>query len=277
MNEKIVKIPNMESLGVPIHDFHCHLDQDFVKDRNLFGIQSVCIMPTWRNIEMFDFRAEMPNDFTHPNHYYEQLDHIDSFFRGWKGRVYTFLPVDFRLSLSNFHNFLDKYRAAGIKLDPLQNFPISHEVLDPFLIPAQERNLIVYIHTDWVPSTEWQQVKNLMSETFIKIVKMYPRLTFIMGHSGFNDSYVSVWKWVKKYPNVIAETSFAPTPSELEKIVLKADPTRLVFGSSFPLSPTASEIMKIVKMTRLTDKQRRAILYENALKILANQPYREVW
>jgi predicted TIM-barrel fold metal-dependent hydrolase len=115
-----------------------------------------------------------------------------------------------------------------------------------------------------------------MPETFIKIARMYPDVIFIMGHSGFNDSYVSVWKWVKKYPNIIAETSFAPSPSELEKIVQKADETRIIFGSSFPLSTTASEIMKIVKMTRLSKEQKQAIFYDNAIKILDGKPYWEV-
>jgi hypothetical protein len=276
MSEKIVKIPDVEMLNIPIHDFHCHLDPSFAENRKRFGIQSVCIMPTWRNLQTFDFRADIPNDFTQPKLYYQNLAHFKQTLTGWKGRIYTFLPVDFHLPSADFIKFLELYHAAGVKLDPLQNFTINHETLDPYLLPVQERGLIVYVHTDWVPSTEWQQVKNLMPITFIKIVQMYPQITFIMGHSGFDDSYVSVWKWVKKYPNIIAETSFAPNPSEVEKILLKADDTRVVFGSSFPLSPTASEIMKVVKMTRLTEQQRRAVFYDNAMCILDGKPFQEV-
>lgn len=276
-NERtIVKIPELERLGFQIHDFHCHIDPEFSEDRNRFEIKSVCIMPTWRNTQDFDFRADIPNDFKNPNEYIKKIIEFRQNLKGWKGRIYTFLPVDFTRSRNEFTELLKEIKAAGIKLDPLQNFKINHKTLDPYLIPAKELDLIVYIHTDWVPSTEWKQVKNLMPETFIKIVKMYPEITFIMGHSGFNDSYVSVWKWVKKYPNIIAETSFAPSPSELEKIVLKADDRRVVFGSSFPLSPTASEIMKIVKMSRLTKEQKQRVFYDNAVNILKGKPFVEV-
>lgn len=272
----IIKIPDVEQLGFQIHDFHCHIDRDFSENRTLYGINSVCIMPTWRNLNDFDFRADNPNDFKNPIEYLKNIIEFRNYLKGWKGKIYTFLPVDFTKTEEQFQGLLKETQAAGIKLDPLQNFKIDYETLNPYLIPVKKMNLIVYIHTDWVPSTEWKQVKNRMPETFIKIVKMYPDITFIMGHSGFNDSYVSVWKWLKKYPNIIAETSFAPSPSELEKIIIKTDEKRVVFGSSFPLSPTASEIMKVVKMTRLTKEQKQIIFYDNAMRILKGKPFMEV-
>jgi predicted TIM-barrel fold metal-dependent hydrolase len=275
-NRPIIKIPDVSELGYSIHDFHCQMDPTFSEDRTKFGIKSVCIMPTWRNLQTFDFHADIPNDFKNPIDYIKKLKDLKQSITGWKGKIYMFLPVDFSKNQSEFSELLKNNRVAGIKLDPLQNFKIDHETLDPYIIPAKERNLIVYVHTDWVPSTEWKKVKNLMPETFIKIVKMYPDVTFIMGHSGFNDSYVSVWKWVKKYPNIIAETSFAPSPAEVEKIMLKADDSRVVFGSSFPLSPTSMEIMKIVKMTRLSKDQIKAVLYDNAMALLKDKPYLEV-
>jgi predicted TIM-barrel fold metal-dependent hydrolase len=274
--QKMVQIPKIQDYKFKIHDFHCHFDENLESNLLQYNIQSCCIMPSWKNLHTFDFSIKNPTDFNNPQKYLDKLSKIEQEFKQWQGKIYKFIPVDFSLSKDEFCHILDEIQVAGIKLHPLQNFPIEKKALDPYLLPSIERKLILYIHTDWVPSTEFGQVKNRMADTFNKIAKLYPEIKIIMGHSGFNDSYVNIWKTLKKYQNVFAESSFAPAPQEMEKVILKTDPSRLLFGSSFPLSSTGSEIMKIIKMTRLSDSQKQAILFDNAQLLLKNQPYVEV-
>lgn len=281
MSEKghnIVKIPNPANFDFKIHDFHCHMHEDLGKNQDKYGVKSMCIMPSWKTLKTVDFMKNPPNNFTEADGYQEKVQNIEnsSIMKGWTGKIYKFLPVDFSKSPEEFTEYVQKDKIAGIKLHPLQNFKIDKETLDPFINLAIEKDLMLYIHTDWIPSTEWKQVKNRMPETFNKIAEMYPEITIIMGHAGFNDSYVNIWKIIKKFPNVVAETSFAPTPQELEKVIYKVNPEKLVFGSSFPLSSTAGEILKIMKMHRVTEEQKKAVLYDNAMKLLKNKPYIEI-
>ncbi|MBD3350890.1 MAG: amidohydrolase family protein [Candidatus Lokiarchaeota archaeon] len=278
-NNSLVKIPNPQDFKYKIHDFHCHLAEDLGQNQTRYGIRSMCIMPSWknwRNIDVIDFSKEENNDFVNSTEYINKLSDIESSIKKWHGKIYRFIPVNFNKPKEEFNRSLDSLEITGLKLHPLQNFKINHNTLDPYFNQAEKRNLIIYIHTDWIPSTEYGKVKNLMPDTFCKIAEMYPQVTMIMGHSGFNDSYVNVWKYVKKYTNIYAETSCAPTPSELEKIVYKADPKRILFGSSYPLSHTAGEIIKITKMLKVTEPQKKAIFYDNAARLLNDRPCVEV-
>lgn len=269
----LVKIPDPSTFNLKIHDFHCHIHKELGDNQTQFGISSMCIMPAWKTLETYDFKNNPPNDFTNGDAYAEKLNRISGDFNGWQGDIYKFLPVDFAKTPAEFDEYIERNEIAGIKLHPLQGFDITRETLDPYIKSAIERDLILYVHTDWVPSTEWKQVKNRMPETFSKIAGMYPEIPIIMGHSGFNDSYVNIWKILKKYPNVYAETSFAPTPQELEKVIYKVDPKRVVFGSSYPLSGTAGEVMKVLKMHRVSEAQKLAVFYDNAIRLLGDKPY----
>jgi len=284
INENIIKILNPESFQYKIIDFHSHFNGNPKIHLNYlikFNIKAICIMPSFKILEFVDFGKFYYNDFNKPEDYLERLKKLKAIFHennsiGWKGNIFIFLPIIFNKKVTEFEELIINFKPAGLKLHPLQNFKIDKKILDPWFNLAKKYDLIVYIHTDWVPSTEWKKNKNLMAETFGKIAELYPNVKIIMGHAGSNDSYLNVWKYVKKYKNVFVETSLSPTPQELEKVVYKADETRLLFGSDYPFSKIEGEIMKIYKMRRISQEQKEAIFYDNALKLLKSQPYIEI-
>ena len=291
MKNNIIKIQDIRDLQLNIHDFHVHMDENIETNLLEYNVKSICIMPTWKTLETINFSKNNVNDFTNPTTYLKNLENIEKTFHEWKGKIYKFIPVDFSKTQNEFSDIIEKIKPAGIKLHPLQNFKIDKQTLDQYFAIAQEKKLIVYIHTDWIPSTEWRKMKGTIKKTFEKIVKLYPNIKFIMGHAGNNDSYLLIWKLFKKYPNIYAETSLSPTPQELEKIIYKIDKTEkidttddtdsivkgcVLFGSNFPFSSTSVEITKILKMKRVTESDKKAVLYNNALELLKNSQFVEV-
>ncbi|MHA1341826.1 MAG: amidohydrolase family protein [Promethearchaeota archaeon] len=282
----IVRIPNVEKLGYKVIDFHCHFQgnkesiEKHIRNLIKFNIKSICLMPSFRTLNTIDISPTIQNDFNNSNQYFKLIRklkknefEIDFNSLKWNGKIFIFLPILFEKNIKEFEQLIQELNPAGLKLHPLQGFDINKKTLDPWMMLAKKYNLIVYIHTDWVPSTEWKKTKNLMAETFCKIVKLYPQNVIVMGHAGSNDSYLNIWKYVKKYKNIIVETSLSPTPQELEKVIYKADPNRIVFGSDFPFSKIEGEIIKIHKMKRVNLEQKEAVFYENAKNILKNRPY----
>jgi len=185
-----------------------------------------------------------------------------------KIQLNLFIPIIFNHSPADFERAINQYHPQGVKIHPLQNFSISKAQLEPYLEIVQKNKIPLYIHTDWVPSAEFGKYRINLNETFGKITDMYPGITFIMGHAGNSDSWVNIWKLLQKRPNVYVETSMAPSPGELEKIVQKIGPNRILFGSNFPFCEPNVELMKIIMLNHVSDEEKNQIVYNNALKIM---------
>ncbi|MHA1821775.1 MAG: amidohydrolase family protein [Promethearchaeota archaeon] len=269
-----------------VFDFHAHLEPNlpidsFMKERNKFSIEGICIMPSWKKLGQFNFAEKYPNDFLEPDNYLKNLDMMIKELEqteggtGWRGDIYKFIPIDFKKDAGHLEEIIENVNPAGVKIHPLQDFPIDRRFLEPYFKVVQEHDLLLYIHTDWVPTTEWHKVKNLLPETFERIAKWFPDFTIIMGHAGNNDSYVNVWKILKKYKNVVIETSLSPAPQEIEKVKkhIKDGYKRILFGSNFPFSSTGVELTKIFKMNYFTHEEKEAILRVNAKNLLKDRAY----
>ena len=259
----------------PLFDFHRHMGGEIVDDLKRFGIEGMCLMPSWKTPDMIDFSAPAENDFTDTESYLQDLEDIGSELKkgGWMGKIYRFVPLDFSRDPENLSSVIQRTRAAGVKIHPLQNFPITRDFLEPYMKVLEEHDAILYVHTDWVPSTEWKKTKNLMKETFGNIAGWFTGIPIILGHAGNNDSYVNIWKWVKKYPHVYVETSLSPAPQEIEKIKRHGGVDRILFGSNHPYSSTAVELQKILKMNYFNEEEKAQVLRENAVALLEGRPH----
>jgi hypothetical protein len=249
-------------------DFHWHWHDSYQKYLSSIPTGALCIMPSWKTMETFDFSEAVPNDFTNPSQYFHQFEIIESNPTMDSIKKFYFFPLDFTQSIEIFESQIKKYRPAGIKLHPLQNFPIEKSSLEPYFSMCARHHLLIYIHTDWVPSAEFGQYRNRMSETFGTIVNWFPDITFIMGHAGNNDSWVNIWKYTKKFPNIVIETSMAPSPGEIEKVIQKCGIERVVFGSNFPFCNPLVEIVKIQALNHVNLEEKQMILSQNALNLL---------
>jgi len=268
----LVQIPDPENVVGPVHDFHRHVERVSVKDMASYRIASACILPSWKTLEAPSFSRPGFNDFTNPSRYSEHLKQLGTDFNGWRGKLYTFLPVDFTRGAEALEEAIRLHHPAGIKLHPLQRFPLDKAILDPYFKVIADNGLLVHVHTDWPSSTEYGKFKPVLGKTFGRLASWYLGTTFIMGHAGNNDSYLNIWKVVKRCPNCVVETSMAPTPSELDRVIARLGAGRIVFGSNFPYCNTGVEIMRIAMLRRASAEQKRQILSGNAAALLSNRP-----
>ena len=265
-----LKIAESSKILNKIFDFHCHLGPDFHTYSKNYPIHGVNLMPSWKTLDMIDFSVAPHNDFTDPTFYLNSIQQNSEILNNSKVPIYLFLPSLFRpQALEIFTHLLDQLHPAGVKIHPLQNFPLTHAVLDPVMECIGKRKILVYIHTDWVPSAEFGKYKITLKQTFGWFAQEYPDITFIMGHAGNNDSWVGIWKLMQKYPNTICETSMAPSTGELEKVIHRLGVERVLFGSNFPYCSPDVEIKKIRCLFEVSDEEKSRIFYDNAQKRLA--------
>jgi predicted TIM-barrel fold metal-dependent hydrolase len=93
-----------------------------------------------------------------------------------------------------------------------------------------------------------------------------PRTTFILGHSGALQLDLGV-SLQRRYPNVWLETSSQSLPA-VKTIVETADPKRVLMGSDWPFYHQAISLSKVLLATEGRPDVRRAILWDNAARLL---------
>jgi len=233
-------------------------------------------MPSWMTETQFRERVNPNNDFSHVENYLFQLKQFTQQTQGWHGKIYPFIPLNFMESMEIFASRIEKIRPTGIKLHPLQNFPIDKEFLSPYMELIKQHNLLVYIHTDWTPSTEFNKNIPTIFKTFGKIAGFFPDITFIMGHAGNSDSFAFTTAILHKYKNCFAESSISPSTWQLERVVREVSSSKLLLGTNSPFSNPDVEIYKILTLHKVTDEQKTQILFSNAKELLHGRPFLEV-
>jgi predicted TIM-barrel fold metal-dependent hydrolase len=213
-------------------------------------------MPTWRDI------AE--------GSHAEYLGDLRSLSQPWVVRT---IPIDFGRGVVGLEADFSDYSPAGLKIHPLQGFPLDETTLRPFFEFARGHHLWIYCHTDWLPSTEYKQAGPILAATFGKLARWFPDNVLIMGHCGNNDSYINVWQHFKRNPRVYGETSMAPTTAELEKVITKVGAERLLFGTNAPHCAPRVEIQKILSLYQISDEVKKMILHDNAEALLAGEAW----
>jgi predicted TIM-barrel fold metal-dependent hydrolase len=93
-----------------------------------------------------------------------------------------------------------------------------------------------------------------------------PETTFVLGHSGALQLAEGL-ALALKYPNVWLETS-SQSLHGVRRILGEGPPERVVFGTDWPFYPVAVPLAKVLMATEGNDGQRRAVLHENAARLL---------
>jgi len=272
----ILQFPDMESLQQPVIDFHRHLSPICGEEAIKYKIKEMCIMPSWMTETQFQEKVQPINDFTEVDQYITQLKTFTQHTQNWHGKIYPFIPLNFTESVEVFANRIQQLHPTGIKLHPLQNFPIDKKMMTPYMELVQNHNLIVYIHGNWVPRTEFNKNVPTIFKTFGKIAGFFPGITFIMGHAGLSDSFLFAANVLKEHPNCFVETSLSPSTWQLERVVHEVSPTKLLFGSNSPFANPAVEIFKILSLHKVSDEEKTQILYSNAKELLKTHQHMEV-
>ncbi len=207
------------------------------------------------------------DDFSDLSKYYKRLD--QTLTKGGKhlaGKILKFGAIDFTKTPHQVEQVIEKHQLKGLKLHPLQNFEIDKEVLMPYLEILENHQLPLYIHSDWVPTTEYKKRKVILEKTIGKVASFVPEIPVIMGHAGNSDSYRDIHKVLKKHSNVILETSMAPTSAELEKAIWKHGARRVIFGSNEPYCAFDKEL-KMIEVLNISLPEKKLILGKNAMNL----------
>lgn len=157
---------------------------------------------------------------------------------------------------------IDDLGFRAIKIyPPYGDIRLTDKRWAPLFEFANERGLAVISHTGIEPSCE--------PKYFDDIAPLYPRLNFVIGHSGnVEPQRTQAINAARKWANVYLETcSTYRSPGVIEQLVAGAGEDRLLFGSDLPLLDPRSQMGKIVT-ARISDKAKQKILGANARRLL---------
>ncbi len=157
--------------------------------------------------------------------------------------------------------------ARGLKVHPAVQMVRPDDPLAMRLYRlAGERDLPVLWHCG--PAGIEPVVGRFLSQVrwYERPLREHPRTTFLLGHSGCTQPDAAL-ELHRRYPNAWLELS-CQSVSSLRRILRRADPTRLVFGSDWPFYPQAFALAKVLIATEGDPALRDRILYGNAARLL---------
>jgi len=145
----------------------------------------------------------------------------------------------------------------GVKLAPIvHQFQFSAPVLDEIAGCCGEQGFPVYSHVLPGPG--------MTTADFAALARRCPGTNFILGHMGFGPADADAVEFAVELNNLYLESSLG-NYLILKEALERLGPTKLIFGSEFPLSHPKAELEKI----RLLDPAaHESILKTNILRLL---------
>jgi len=133
-----------------------------------------------------------------------------------------------------------------------------------------ERRLPVFFHCGPVGIEPWLQRKLTQVRRYEPALAENPGTTFILGHSGALQPEIAIG-FARRFSNVWLEVSSQSMPV-IRRIIDEVDPSRLLYGTDWPFYHQAIQLAKIFIATEGNDALRRAILHDNAARLLDLPP-----
>lgn len=157
--------------------------------------------------------------------------------------------------------------AQGIKVHPAVQLvrPDDRRARELYAMCA-ERDMIVFWHCG--PAGIEPQLGRQLSQVrhYQAPIAENPKTTFVLGHSGARQ-FEEALRLQRQYPNVYLETS-AQSLTNVRRMVLEADPDRIVHGSDWPFYHPAISVAKVLLATEDRREIRHKILWKNAARLL---------
>ncbi|MFP3897564.1 MAG: amidohydrolase family protein [Anaerolineales bacterium] len=152
----------------------------------------------------------------------------------------------------------------GLKMHPSgHEYPLTGERYKPALQFAASRRLLVLTHT-------WGKSEYDRPELLEEVANRYPEVIFLAGHSGHGE-FEECMAVARRHPNVYLELTAAYAVRGLiERMVDEVGAHKIVFGCDLPWFDPHYAIGCIV-MAHISEGARRAILRENALRLLEDR------
>ena len=153
----------------------------------------------------------------------------------------------------------------GVKLHPeFQEFCIDDDTMLP-IYKAIEGKLPLLMHVGDENKTSSSPVR------LAKILELFPGLVVIAAHFGGYRMWDESSKYLigkKLYIDTSSSLAFLP-PDQAVAMIRKHGVEKVVFGSDYPMWDHEEEFQRFLQLD-LTEDERKAILYENAQRLLNN-------
>lgn len=155
----------------------------------------------------------------------------------------------------------------GFKVGPdYHRTPLTHPDYAPIMELAHDCRMLMLSHTfaDATSGVSCNDAKEVEG-----VIARYPNITFLMGHSiqGQVDWAIEI---ARKHPNAYLELcDTCRLNGMVEKMVRQVGAQKVVFGTDAPLQGHIFQ-MGCVIGAKITDEEKRLILRDNALRILAS-------
>ena len=182
----------------------------------------------------------------------------------YPGRWYVYLvfnPNYPELGRAEIETYEVRRTCVGFKFHPsIHQYPITGDAYRPALEYASARRLIVLSHT-------WGGSAHDSPAMLAQVAERCPEVTFLAGHSGYGQ-FTECMDVARAHANVYLELTAAYAVRGLiEDMVERVGAHKIVFGCDLPWFDPHYAIGCIV-MAHISDSARRAILRENALRLL---------
>jgi uncharacterized protein len=153
----------------------------------------------------------------------------------------------------------------GLKFHPFMDGganPVNNrELMFPLMAEASKHDLVVLIHS----GETWNSAPSLIGD----LADNFPKVQFIIGHSGLWEFHQDAIVTARRCPNVWLDTAEVAPPGVIRGLADAVGAHRILYGSDHPLIPFGWEIGKVMKYTGLPPADLRKIMGENLAKLLS--------
>lgn len=157
--------------------------------------------------------------------------------------------------------------ARGIKIHPaVQLTAPDHPRMLRLCGLAGDRGLPVFFHCGPVGiETEGARAR-CQVDRYRAAIEQNPQTTFVLGHTGALQHEAAI-ALAREFPHVWVELASQGLPV-VRQILDEVDPRRILFGTDWPFYHQGMGLAKVLVATEGREALRRAVLYENAQRLL---------
>lgn len=248
---------------VEIIDFHAHLGPiqvmhvpahdsvSMIKTMDLCGINKTVVSPN----------IGINSDFVLGND--SMLEEI----RAHRGRIYGACMVNGHypeLSMDELQRcFSDDKDVKMVKIHPYSTFcNMKDKRMKKIYEFASERKLVVLVHT-WLDGDSYGS-----QDIFAEVVKDYPDINWVMGHSGGPYGSFHAVELAKEMENIFLDITVSTSPArQIEYFVSEIGSERVMFGTDNPFIDPRPQIGR-VGLADISHQDRVNIFSANARRLV---------
>lgn len=156
---------------------------------------------------------------------------------------------------------------SGVKIHPdIQGVNLDDPRFFPLYAALEEKGLPVCFH---MGDNRAEYVFS-RTERLLALTGRFPRLRVIAAHLGGYRAWEHV-QALAACPNVWFDASSTMdflSPEEEERLIRALGVSRVMFGTDYPVRSVREELPRFLALPGLTDEEKKAILYDNAIGFL---------